>query len=90
VTVEPVALLGGIPVFIFIEPYYLTINPSLIDAGVAAATRAGHRAVGVITVDLYGHLADYKSINEAAAQHGLWVIGDATQSFGGSVGGQRV
>lgn len=89
-TVEPIVLLGGVPIFVDVEPQYLTINPSLVDAGVTAATKAGYRAVGIIAVDLYGHPADYDRLNEAAARHGLWVIGDAAQSFGGSSAGRRV
>ncbi|EFY90485.1 DegT/DnrJ/EryC1/StrS aminotransferase [Metarhizium acridum CQMa 102] len=71
-------------------PQHLTINPSLVDAGVTAATKAGHRAVGIIAVNLYSHPADYDALHEAAALHRLWVIGDAAQSFGGSSGGRRV
>ncbi|OAG14841.1 hypothetical protein CC77DRAFT_1099632 [Alternaria alternata] len=89
-TVEPVVLLGGIPVFVDVEPQHLTINATLIDAGVMAAKKAGHRAVGIIAVDLYGHPADYDALNEAASRHNLWIIGDAAQSFGGSLNGRRV
>lgn len=89
-TVEPIVLLGGVPIFVDVEPQYLTINPSLVDAGVTAAAKAGYQAVGIIAVDLYGHPADYDALHEAAARHGLWVISDAAQSFGGSSGGRRV
>jgi dTDP-4-amino-4,6-dideoxygalactose transaminase len=89
-TVEPIVLLGGVPIFVDVEPQYLTINPSLVDAGVTAAAKAGYRVVGIIAVDLYGHPADYDALHEAAALHRLWVIGDAAQSFGGSSGGRRV
>ncbi|KAI0102212.1 DegT/DnrJ/EryC1/StrS aminotransferase family-domain-containing protein [Nemania sp. FL0031] len=89
-TVEPIALLGGIPVFVDVEPQNLTIDPSLIGAGVAAAKKAGHKAVGIIAVDLFGHPARYDELHEAAARHGLWVMGDAAQSFGASSGGRRV
>jgi dTDP-4-amino-4,6-dideoxygalactose transaminase/predicted dehydrogenase len=89
-TVEPVVLLGGIPIFVDVEPQYLTINASLVHEGVAAATKAGYTAVGIIAVDLYGHPADYDALNEAAAVHNLWVIGDAAQSFGGSLHDRRV
>jgi UDP-2-acetamido-2-deoxy-ribo-hexuluronate aminotransferase len=45
---------------------------------------------GVIAVDLYGLPADYEQINAIARQHGMFVIQDAAQSFGGeSRGGGR-
>ena len=37
---------------------------------------------GVIPVDLFGLLADYKAIHEIANEHHLFVIEDAAQSFG--------
>lgn len=89
-TVEPIALLGGIPIFVDVEPETLTIDASLLHAGVAMATRVGRRAVGVIAVDLYGHPADYDALHEAAAALSLWVIGDAAQSFGAKSNGRHV
>jgi dTDP-4-amino-4,6-dideoxygalactose transaminase/predicted dehydrogenase len=89
-TVEPIVLLGGIPIFVDVEAQYLTINPSLIDVGIAAALKAGYRAVGIIAVDLYGHPAEYNALHQAAIRHGLWVIGDAAQSFGASSDGRLV
>lgn len=90
-TVEPIVLHGALPIFVDIQRQYLTINPSLIDARVTAATKAGYQAVGTIAVSSCDcHLADYDGLNEAAARHGLWVVGDAAQSFGGSSPGRRV
>jgi dTDP-4-amino-4,6-dideoxygalactose transaminase len=39
---------------------------------------------GVIAVDLFGQPADYRAINAIAAEHKLFVLGDAAQSFGAS------
>lgn len=44
---------------------------------------------GVIAVDLFGLPADYDRINAIAGQHGLFVIEDAAQSFGGELAGRR-
>jgi len=38
----------------------------------------------VIAVDLFGQPADYRAINAIAAEHNLFVLGDAAQSFGAS------
>lgn len=89
-TVEPVALLGGVPIFVDIEPETFTIDPTLIDAGFQAAIGAGRRAVGIIAVDMFGHPADYETLRSQADKHSLWVIADAAQSFGASARGQKV
>jgi UDP-2-acetamido-2-deoxy-ribo-hexuluronate aminotransferase len=47
------------------------------------AERRSLRPRAVIPVDLFGLAADYDGISEVAARHGLKVIEDAAQSFGG-------
>jgi dTDP-4-amino-4,6-dideoxygalactose transaminase len=89
-SVEPVALLGAVPIFLDVEPEFLTVDASLVGAGVQAATDAGVRPVGIIAVDIFGHPADYQALHAQAAEHGLWIIADAGQSFGASVGGAKV
>ena len=41
-------------------------------------------------VDLYGLPADYAAIAAVAARHGMTVLADAAQSFGGAAGNKRV
>ena len=41
-------------------------------------------------VDLYGLPADYPAIGRIAAEHGMTVLADAAQSFGGGSGNARV
>lgn len=89
-TVEPVVLLGAVPVIVDVEPDTLTIDPALIGAGVDAAREAGLRLVGLIAVDLFGHPADYEALRAVATRHGLWILADAAQSFGASVSSRRV
>lgn len=92
-TVEPVVLLGAVPVFVDVDPDSLTIDPALVNAGVAAAREAGLRPVGIIAVDLFGYPANYEALRLAAASaqtESLWIIADAAQSFGASVDGRRV
>jgi dTDP-4-amino-4,6-dideoxygalactose transaminase/predicted dehydrogenase len=92
-TVEPVVLLGAVPIFVDVDPDSLTIEPALINAGVAAALDAGLRPVGIIAVDMFGHPANYEALRVAAASattKSLWIIADAAQSFGASINGRRV
>ncbi|MHB8829083.1 MAG: DegT/DnrJ/EryC1/StrS family aminotransferase [Syntrophales bacterium] len=59
----------------------------------AASPRAGGsgalRPRGVIPVDLFGLPADYDAIERIARAHGLFVIEDAAQSFGGAYKGKK-
>lgn len=44
---------------------------------------------GVISVDLFGLLADYEAITKIAEENGLFVIEDAAQSFGAELQGKK-
>jgi dTDP-4-amino-4,6-dideoxygalactose transaminase len=46
--------------------------------------------VGVIPVDLFGIPADYDAVSKIAAREGLWVLGDAAQSYGARYHNRRV
>ena len=81
-TAEVIVLLGGVPVFVDIEPDTCNIDASLIEARITPRTRA------IMPVGLYGQVADMDAINAVAQRHGLVVIEDAAQSFGASYRGQ--
>ena len=89
-TVEAIMLVGAKPLFADIDP--ATFN---IDAGRLAERIAGHnqaqdgRLRAVITVDLFGLPADYGRIEPICAEHGLALIEDAAQGFGGAIGDRR-
>jgi UDP-2-acetamido-2-deoxy-ribo-hexuluronate aminotransferase len=77
-TAEVIVLLGGVPVFVDVQPDTCNIDPALIEAAITQRTRA------IMPVSLYGQVADMAQINAIAARHGLPVIEDAAQSFGAS------
>jgi len=83
-TAETIVLLGGVPVFVDIEPDTCNIDPKLIEAAITPRTRA------IMPVNLYGQVCDMDEINAIAARHGgLPVIEDAAQSFGASYRGRK-
>jgi len=82
-TAEMIVLLGGVPVFVDIEPDTCNIDASLIEAAITPRTKA------IMPVSLYGQCADMDEINAIAARHGLPVIEDAAQSYGASYKGRR-
>jgi len=82
-TAETIVLLGGVPVFVDIEPDTCNIDASLIEAAITPRTRA------IMPVSLYGQCADMDAINDVGSRHGLPVIEDAAQSFGASYRGRK-
>jgi UDP-2-acetamido-2-deoxy-ribo-hexuluronate aminotransferase len=82
-TAETIVLLGGVPVWVDIEPDTCNIDASKIEAAITPRTRA------IMPVSLYGQVADMDEINAIAARHGLPVIEDAAQSYGAAYKGRR-
>jgi UDP-2-acetamido-2-deoxy-ribo-hexuluronate aminotransferase len=82
-TAETIVLLGGVPVWVDIEPDTCNIDASRIEAAITPRTRA------IMPVSLYGQCADMDEINAIAARHGLPVIEDAAQSYGATYKDRR-
>jgi len=82
-TAETIVLLGGVPVYVDIEPDTCNLDAALVEAAITPRTRA------IMPVSLYGQVADMDDLNAIAARHGLAVIEDAAQSFGARYKGRR-
>ncbi len=83
-TAETIVLLGGVPVFVDIEPDSCNLDASLVEAAITPRTKA------IMPVSLYGQVCDMDVINAIAAKHGgIAVIEDAAQSFGASYKGRK-
>ena len=81
---EVIVLLGGVPVFVDVEPDTFNIDPALIEAAITPKTKA------IMPVSLYGQPADMDEINAIATRHGnISVIEDAAQSFGATYKGRK-
>lgn len=83
-TAEVIVLLGGVPVFVDIQPDTCNIDPGLIEAAITEKTKA------IMPVSLYGQPADMDEINAIAARNGnIAVIEDGAQSFGATYKGRK-
>jgi len=89
-TAEVVALAGATPVFCDVHPDTFNMDPASFEAAVAVAKEKGLTPRAVIPVDLFGQPADYPAIEKIAARHGLLVLADAAQSYGGALSGKPV
>ena len=90
-TAGAVASIGASPVFVDVDAATFNMDPADLDRAIEET-----KATGVLTpraimpVDLYGLPADYPAIAAVAEAHGLAVLADAAQSFGGWIGDARV
>lgn len=80
---EMIELIGAKTVFVDIDPRTYNLDPDAIEAAITGRTRA------IIPIDLYGQCADYDRIEAISTRHGIPVIEDAAQSFGGTYKGRR-
>lgn len=90
-TAGSVAAIGAVPVFVDVYPVTFNMDPVDLERAIAEVEAKGElRPRAIMPVDLYGLPADYPVINRIAEQHGLTVLADAAQSFGGGLGEARV
>jgi len=75
-TVESIALLGAIPVFVDIQPLTYNLDPKKIESAITSRTK------GILPVHLYGQCADMEPILKIAYTNELWVLEDNAQSIG--------
>jgi dTDP-4-amino-4,6-dideoxygalactose transaminase len=90
-TANAVLVAGATPIFVDVDPGTCNMDPAHLEAQVQAVLREGKlKPRMVIAVDLYGLPADYPAINAIAGKHGMLVLADAAQSFGGAQNGVRI
>ena len=88
-TAEVIPLVGATPYFVDINPNTYNLCPKSLEQGIADAKAQGLSPKAVIAVDLFGLPANYPKIEKICRQHGLYLIEDAAQGFGGSINGKK-
>jgi len=85
---EVIQLVGAAPVFADVDEDTFNLDPERLSEAARRVRDAGTLNLrGVMAVDLFGLPADYAAIDAVAGEHGLFVIADAAQSFGGALDG---
>mgnify|MGYP000153265892 FL=1 len=83
-TAEVIALAGATPVFVDIDPKTFNIDPVKLAEEVAKVVAEGTLTPrGIIPVNLFGLAPDFDAIDIVAKEHGLFVLEDTAQGFGG-------
>ena len=83
-TGNSVALTGGTPVFVDIEPETFSLDPAAVAAAITPKTK------GILPVHLYGHPARMRELEALAAERGVALYEDAAQAHGASLDGRPV
>lgn len=89
-TAEVVALAGATPVFCDVFPDTFNMDPASLESAISVAQEKGLNLKAVVPVDLFGQPADYPAIQAVADKHGLKVLADSAQSYGGSLNSKPV
>ena len=82
-TVSPIVQLGCVPVFVDIDLDTLNLQPQALRDALSPRTRA------IFAVHLLGNPAPMDEVMRFADEHELWVIEDAAESLGSTIGGVR-
>jgi dTDP-4-amino-4,6-dideoxygalactose transaminase len=83
-TANAVRLVGGVPVFVDIDPATYCLAPDAVERAVTPRTAA------VMPVHLYGHPAAMDQLERIAGRHGLLLLEDAAQAHGATLDGRAV
>lgn len=76
-TVEVIALLKCVPVFVDVNPETFTIDAAEIEKAISSKTKV------IVPVHLYGQAADMEPILALALKHNIAVVEDNAQAIGG-------
>lgn len=81
---------GATPILVDIDPDTFNISPGDLEQKIQRVEHEGRlRPRVIIPVDLFGLPADHEAIAAIARRHGLLVLEDGAQGFGGHIRGRR-
>lgn len=84
---EVVAFEGATPVFVDVDERTFNVDPVKLEEAIERVKKEGKlNPRAVIAVDLFGQPADYTKIEEICKKHGLLLLEDGAQGFGGKIG----
>lgn len=87
---EVVSFEGATPVFVDVDERTFNLDPNRLEEAIAVVKQQGKlRPRAVVAVDLFGQPADYERIEAICKEHGLLLLEDGAQGFGGSIGERR-
>ncbi len=88
-TAEVIHLLGATPIFCDIYPGTFNLDPNGLEKAYNKAVSEKLKPKAIISVDLFGLPARYRLIDEFAKSKKLFLLEDAAQGFGGTIGNSK-
>jgi len=89
-TAESIAILGATPVFVDIDRESYNICSESLERSIKAISAEGKFSPrAIISVDLFGQIANYPTLKPIAQKYNLKLISDAAQGFGSKLNGQH-
>jgi UDP-2-acetamido-2-deoxy-ribo-hexuluronate aminotransferase len=89
-TGEVVSFEGATPVFVDVDGDTFNMDPAKLEEAIQAVLEEGRLTPKlIIPVDLFGLPANYEEIGSIADKHGLKILEDGAQGFGGNINGKR-
>lgn len=83
---ETVADLGATPVFVDVCRETFNMDPASLEREIARTAAQGNlKPKAVVAVDLFGQPANYPELRKICDKHGLILIEDGAQGFGGRI-----
>lgn len=87
---EVVAGVGATPVFAEVNPDTFNLDAESLERSIEKVKSEGKLTPRmIIAVDLFGQPADFGAIMDVAQRHGLLVMEDGAQGFGGTYNGKK-
>ena len=87
---EVIAMQSATPVFVDVDKDTFNMDVVDLERKIEQTLKAGKLTPRVIiAVDLFGLPADFKKIRQVADRHGLYVLEDGAQGFGGRIGDRK-
>lgn len=84
------AFAGATPIFVDVKEDTYNIDPNKLEKAVERVIADGkYKAKVVVAVDLFGQPAEYDEIKNICKKYDLYLLEDAAQGFGGSIGNRK-
>jgi dTDP-4-amino-4,6-dideoxygalactose transaminase len=87
-TANAVVYTGATPVFVDCDPCFGNLDPDLLDGALRSLGREGQHVAAVVAVDLLGHCADYRQIEDICRRAGVPLLSDAAEALGATHAGR--
>ena len=80
-TAEAIVLSGATPFFVDIDEASYNLDITSLKNAIEVSKKK-YKISGIVSVDLFGNLANHKAINKIAKENNIWHVADKAQSFG--------